>query len=102
MRDILQRRDDDLAEIIRELALRFVERGGSTILDKVGQNDPWRSETFCQRKDCLHCKGHQVLTQKEVEKAMAKVTGGTSRSNPPKGTSSLIPGCTVEGVTDTL
>ena len=84
--------------MLRAPALRFLETGGSTILDKVGQIDPWRSETFCQCKDCLHCKGRQVF----VQEAMANVTGETPRSNPPKGTSSSIPGCTTEGITYTL
>ena len=33
---------------------------------------------------------------------MSKVTGGPPKSTPPKGTSSLLPGCTSEGINYSL
>ena len=40
LRDMFKQRDDSLSETLNAPALRFVERGGNTVLDKVGQNDP--------------------------------------------------------------
>ena len=89
MRDLLQEKDDMVSELMNKPALRFVEKGGSTILDKVGQSDPWKGETFCQRENCLHCQGRYILAQEEEDKVMAKVSGGPPKSTPPKGPPTL-------------
>ena len=72
------------------------------ILDRIGQNDPWKTETFCQRTDCLHYQGWLTLAQEQEEKAMAKISGEKTECNPPTGTSSSLPGCAQEGITYTL
>ena len=71
-------------------------------MDLGGHSDPWKAETFCQRTDCLHCQGRLTLAQEQEEKAMAKISGEKTECNPPKGTSSSLPGCTQEGITYTL
>ena len=102
LRDILQHNDDKISEMLNAPSLRFVEKGGRTVLDKLGQSDPWKAETFCNRQDCLHCEGWYIIAQEEEDKAMAKVSGGPPRSSPPKGTSVSLPGCTTEGITYSL
>ena len=79
-----------------------MEKEGDTVMDRLGQGDPRKGETFCRRADCLHCKGRYVIAQEQKERAAAKVTGEQPRSNPPKGTSSSIPGCTSEVVNYSL
>ena len=101
LRDILQRKDDELSEMLGIPGLKFVEKGGRMILDRIGLNDPWKTETFCQRTDCLHCQRRLTLAQEQEEKAMTKITGEQTDFNPPKGMSSLLPGCTQEGITYT-
>ena len=44
LRDILQEKDNTISEIMGAPALKFVEKGGPTILDKVGQSDPWKGD----------------------------------------------------------
>ena len=102
LRDMLQERDNQMAEIVGAPALRFVEKGGDTILDIIGQSDPWKGETYCQRTDCLHCKGRQVISQEREDLAAAMISGEQPRSNPPKGTMNSIPGCTSEGIVYSL
>ena len=65
LRDTIQKLDDQLSETMDAPALRFVEKGGSTIQERLGQSDPWKSEVFCQRKDCLHCQGRCTLLDEE-------------------------------------
>lgn len=102
LRDLLQEKDDKISELMNAPALRFIEKGGRTILGKVGQSGPWKGETFCRREDCLHFQGRYVLVQEEEDKVMAKVTGGPPKYTPPKGTSTSLPGCTTEGVNYSL
>ena len=66
------------------LYMMFVEKEGNMIVEKVGQSDPWKGETFCPRKDCLHCQGRFVLAKEQEERAMAKVAGGQPSYTPPK------------------
>ena len=69
--DLLQKGDNMMSEALNAPALRFVEKGGSTIQERLGQSDPWKSEIFCQRKDCLHCQGRYTLIDEEEDRAMA-------------------------------
>ena len=55
LRDTLQKEDDNMSQALNAPSLRFMEKGGTTIQEKVGQSDPWKGDTFCQREDCLHC-----------------------------------------------
>ena len=40
LRSILQEKDDMLARVMRSPALRFVDEGGETVMDRLGQSDP--------------------------------------------------------------
>ena len=82
--------------------MKFVEKGGETIIDRVGQSDPWKGETFCKRTDCLHSEGRYEIAKEQEERTAAKIIGEKLRSNLPKGTFISIPGCTSEGVTYSL
>ena len=65
LRDTLQKEDDNMSQALNAPSLRFVEKGGTTIKEKVGQSDPWKGDTFCQREYCLHCQGRYVLAEEE-------------------------------------
>ena len=49
-----QFQDEMLAVALQAPSLRFVERSRTTIVQDVGQSDPWASDMFCQRKECWH------------------------------------------------
>ena len=99
MRDKLQESEDVISEMMGAPALKFVEKGGTTIYQKLGQSDPWKGDTFCQRDDCLHCQGRYILAEEEEDKVMS---GCSLKYAPPKGTSTSLPGCTSEGITYAL
>ena len=73
--NLLQKGDNLMSETLNAPVLRLVKKGGSTIQERLGQSDPWKSEVFCQRKDCLHCQGRCTLLDEEEDAAIAKVTG---------------------------
>ena len=47
LKKILQEKDDNLCRIAGSPTVRFVEKGGPTILDQVGRNNPWAGDWFC-------------------------------------------------------
>ena len=50
LRDLLHQRDETFSEVMNAPALRFVEKRGITIVDRVGQNYTWKTKTFFENK----------------------------------------------------
>ena len=55
------------------------------MVDVVGHNDPQKTDTFCDRDDCLPNQGRYISAKQEEDKAMTMVIGETQVSSPPKG-----------------
>ena len=51
---LLQEGDDVAREGTKQKRLKFVERGGSTIKDRLCRNNPW-GKIKCGRENCLSC-----------------------------------------------
>ena len=49
----LQNQDNQLAQATNTPQVRFVERAGTTLMEELGRNNPWSTDWFCPRKDCL-------------------------------------------------
>ena len=47
LRMVLQNIDEDLCRTTNSPTTRFIERGGPTIIDRVGRNNPWAKEWIC-------------------------------------------------------
>ena len=77
-------KDDIILEVMGSPALRFVEKGGETLMEKIGQSDPWKGETFYMRADCLHCKGRYIIAKEQEDKAAAKLLERNKGQNPQK------------------
>ena len=55
LQKMLQKKDDEFARVHGLPRIRFIERGGSKILDVLGERDPW-GRSPCQRLDCWSCR----------------------------------------------
>ena len=83
-----------------------MEKGGPTILDQVGRNNPWAGEWFCLRGNCLPCKW-RLLLAKEAEEETLRMAGFKEMEGEGKGNRKIVqraedkialPSCTTEGV----
>ena len=98
LKEALQTQDEVLAQALGLPSLRFVEKSGTTILEDVGQSDPWAGEQYCGRKECWHCCGRPQLLSEAEERTVSKVTGEKARFNPPEDCRTSLPGCTTDGI----
>ena len=70
-------------------------------MEELGSSNPWSSEWFCPRKDCLPCQGRIFLAVEEEEQSI-KMTTGEGDSKPTKKkdreANKALPSCTTEGM----
>ena len=81
LKNILQKQDSIITTAMGSPRARFVERAGVTIMEELGSNNPWSTEWYCPRKDCLPCQGRAFLAKEEEEEAIKLVTG-EGKGNP--------------------
>ena len=103
LKSLLQNQDNILAQATNSPQIRFVERAGTTLMEDLGRNNPWASEWYCPRKDCLPCQGRAFLAKEEEEEAIKLVTGEGKKEkrNPDpsrKPDRKSVPSCTGEGM----
>ena len=78
LRKLLQSKDEDLCRTTNTPTARFIERGGTTLVELVGRNNPWAKEWTCPRQDCLPCQGRMILAA-EAEEEAAKMLDKTEK-----------------------
>ena len=98
----LQTADDILSQTMDAPRVRFVERGGQSVIEEVGSNNPWKQEQFCDRDSCGVCEGRMIIGAEKEEETAAMVTGESKPSKRPKEDMIALPGCTEEGVNYSL
>ena len=94
----LQEADEILCKTTNSPTVRFVERGGPTLMELVGKSNPWSREWFCPRKNCVPCKGRLLLAAEDAEERLQmaeKKEGVVKRSQESRV---AVPSCTGEGV----
>ena len=64
LKKYLQEADEVICKTTNSLTVRFVERGGPTLMDLVGKNNPWSREWYCPRPNCYPCQGRRILALK--------------------------------------
>ena len=97
LRKMLQKVNDQLCLSVNSPSVRFVERGGPTLMDTVGRNNPNAKVWYCPRQDCEPCKGRRILGAEEAEDTVRRAEG----HQVPKRTRedrTALPCCTGEGV----
>ena len=93
----LQEVDRLIGEATGTPACRFVERcGGSTIVGLLCRNNPWALQWECGRKECLVCKGRQLLAEEEEQRQIAPADG-PQVPRPAREAVKAVPKCTMEG-----
>ena len=66
-------------------------------MEDLGRNNPWETEWFCPRQDCLPCQGRQILAaEAELEAMQLTAQEGPCPKRRKEDTISL-PSCTSEG-----
>ena len=70
LRKSLQEADEVICKTTNSPTVRFVERGGPTLMDLVGKNNPWSRDWYCPRPNCYPCQGRQILAAEEVEESL--------------------------------
>ena len=70
----VQNAENSFVEIVGGECVRVVEKGGETLLNMLGRNDPWSSRRSCTDKDCPSCSSRRWLQEMKKE---AKKTGTT-------------------------
>ena len=98
LKKALQSQNEHLAQSLKVPSLRFVERSGTTIIEDVGQSDPWALDKCFERGDCWHCRGRLQLLQEAEERTTSKITGEATTTQPPEDCRTSLPGCTSEGL----
>ena len=99
LKEILQKADDQMTKILNTPAVKFVERGGTTIIEDLGRTNPWSQDWFCPRKECAPCNGRLFLAQEEKEETLARVgKEGKSKSSTSRKDKMAKPSCTAEGI----
>ena len=99
MKEALQKADDQMTKILDTPAVKFVERGGTTIMEDLGRTNPWSQDWFCPRKECAPCNGRYFLAQEEEEETLARV-GKEGKNKPllPRQDKIAKPSCVTEGI----
>ena len=71
LQKLIQQADDDFVKGGKSKRLRVVERGGQTLEQMLGRNDPWGGHS-CPRNDCLQCQhgGGREETDRERVSSM--------------------------------
>ena len=59
-----------MTRILNTPAVKFVERGGTMIIEDLGRTNPWSLDWFCPRKECEPCKGRMFLAREAEEEAL--------------------------------
>ena len=98
LKERLQKQDNIICQASNCPQVRFVERAGTTLMEELGNNNPWANDWFCPRQDCLPCQGRLELAKEAEEVAMKmlnKEETGTIKSR--KADRNSIPSCTGEG-----
>ena len=72
LKNLLQKIDDCLTGSLGSPAVRFLERGGSTIVDLLGKSNPWAKEAACGREGCLPCWGRAWLYSEKGRNGRSK------------------------------
>ena len=97
---MIQKAEDQAAIMMNTPTVRVVERAGTKIMDEIGDNNPWRKEWSCPRRDCLPCQGQALLGAEEEEETLKLVCGQGEMDQTLKKTKEdrrTLPGCTQEG-----
>ena len=97
MKGRLQRQDNTICQASNFPQVRFVERAGTTLMEELGNNNPWANDWFCPRQDCLPCQGRLELAKEAEEEAMRMLNKEeTDTTKPKKPERNSIPSCTGE------
>ena len=93
----LQEADNVICQTVNSPSVRFVETGGPTIMELVGNNNPGAREWWCPRHDCAPCQGRRVLGQEEIEDTLKRSDG---EEVPKKSLQdrTALPSCVGEGI----
>ena len=66
-------------------------------MEEIGDNNPWKKEWSCPRKDCLPCQRQSILEAEEEEDALKLVCEQGETQETGKKTKEdrrSLPGCT--------
>ena len=83
-------------------SVRFVERGGRTVVDELSKSNPWAKEAACCRKGCLPCWGRGWLETEKAEASEARREGREPAYKIRKELTTSLPNCRKEGINYTL
>ena len=84
MRDV-QEAEEYFTEHLGGPRVRVLERGGDTLVNTLGRNDPWAAQIRCPDQDCVTCESTVwlVAQKKKARKTKTKLPEGllTETSN---------------------
>ena len=84
LRKNLQEVDNEICKITNSPGVRFLERGGPTVMDTVGRTNPGGRDWFCDRKDCVSCLSRRILAADEAEDIIRMREGQEVKRNKPE------------------
>ena len=86
LRKTLQEMDEDICRTTNSPTARFIERGGPTVLELVGRNNPWGKEWICLCRNCLPCRSRGLLAAEQEEEAARMLDKTVANGEVPKRT----------------
>ena len=94
LKNILQRKDDELTGTFNSPGVRFVERGGNTITDLMKGK---KEEEGCGSTDCLICWSKGWIGEEAEKMTAAKMEGTQTPYTVTKEDTKALGSCTKEG-----
>ena len=77
--------------------VKFVERGGPTVMETVGRSNPGAKDWSCTRKECIACLSRSLLGEEELEDIL-KMRDGEPVQKKKQEDKVALPSCTAEGI----
>ena len=78
LKDSMQRAEDMYTEVLQVDRVRIVEKGGDSLINLLGRNDPWGSRRTCSDPKCPACQSRKMLQElkKDAKKSGAELPKG--------------------------
>ena len=73
LKKTMQDVEDKYSALIGGKRVRVIEKGGDSLINLLGRNDPWASKRICTDKDCMPYKSRVWLNEEKKASRKNKI-----------------------------